>query len=241
MSSPIDVSVVLPIYNNASTLPNLVKLLCQALDQMQFELVLVNDASPDHSAQELDRLADMYPNLVVITHPQNQGQNRAIMTGLAKAKGNKVVVMDADLQDRPEALPGLIAAQKQPGQAVFIKRQGQYQAAGRMVTSRLYKKLLQAITGLHHQAGSFFVIPRDLVTEVQQIPITHPTITVMVATVAKQIDYLPGPRWHNDGQSNYTFRKRLAYARKAFLCVRECKRWQRKTKVAAPAATVPAE
>ena len=227
MSPRPEVSVVVPVYNNATTLAQLALLVSQALRPYSYELVFVNDDSPDDSAAVLAKLADEDGRVKVKTLAENQGQNRAIMAGLGIAEGKIVVVMDADLQDQPQHLPALVQQVEKTGEATFLRRQGQYQKGGRMATSRIYKRLLQSMTGLHYQAGSYFSIPATLVPTLLEVPLRHPIVTVMVAVFSPTLHYVPGTRSHNQGISNYTWRGRMRYARRALACARYCRKWKR--------------
>ncbi len=98
-------SVLMPVFNEASTIIDVVaRVQAVALDQ---EIVLVNDASSDGSAQIIDRLAS--PNVRVIHHPTNRGKGAAIRTALEAATGDVIVIQDADFEYDPQDLPCLLA------------------------------------------------------------------------------------------------------------------------------------
>jgi len=224
-----EVSVVIPVYKNEQTLEVLVARVSEALEGegYSFEMIFVNDASPDGSRAVLESLEKERETVRVHHHERNLGQNRALMNGLALVKGRRVVVMDADLQDIPEYIPALLKKAEGPNRAVFLRRHGMYQSKARMLTSRLYKLPIQWLTGLHYRAGSFFVVDRAVVKRLSEIPVQEPVVTVMVASLASELVYVPGDRAHNDGQSGYSFFKRIAYARKGVACALACRRWVR--------------
>src|SRR6185437_4466754 len=98
-------------------------------------------ASPDNSRDVAAELAAVHPEIRVVELARNVGQSRTILTGLSYARGSMAVVMDADLQDPPEAVPALLEMlQRDAGmEAVFATRMNRYSSRSRHVTSRLFK------------------------------------------------------------------------------------------------------
>lgn len=155
------ISVIVPVYRNASTLRELAARIRAALADP--ELVFVNDASPDDAADVLATI----PGIRMVTHETNRGQNAAVITGFMHARGETLVVLDADLQDPPEAIPELLRAKRERGAAVaFATREGVYAGKGRMWTSRIYKRVLSMLTPLPHGAGLFVAVDRDVAQRV---------------------------------------------------------------------------
>lgn len=107
-----DVSIVVPTYGGASSLPGLVERITGTLRRrgLRFEIVIVDDASPDDTSTVLAQLAPRYPELRAIELLSNHGQQRAILCGLAHVQGQVAVTMDDDLQHPPEELPKLLDA-----------------------------------------------------------------------------------------------------------------------------------
>ncbi|HET9910722.1 MAG TPA: glycosyltransferase family 2 protein [Anaerolineales bacterium] len=98
-------SILMPVFNEANTIADVVeRVQAVALDQ---EIILVNDASSDGSAQIVDKLAS--PNVQVIHHPTNRGKGAAIRTALEAATGEAIVIQDADFEYDPQDLPRLLA------------------------------------------------------------------------------------------------------------------------------------
>ena len=109
------VSVVIPVYNEEESLPQLLERTikaCQSLKQA-YEIVLVDDGSRDRSAEMLTQAAEIPENHVVaVLLNRNYGQHSAIMAGFRQAGGDLVITMDADLQNPPEEIPRLVEKQK---------------------------------------------------------------------------------------------------------------------------------
>ncbi|MEZ4220691.1 MAG: glycosyltransferase family 2 protein [Polyangiaceae bacterium] len=106
----LDLSVVIPIYNEEESLPRLLDELHHALDDtgLEFELLLVDDGSKDRSFEILRELAVTDPNLVGVQLRRNFGQTAALQAGLDESRGRTVVLMDADLQNDPADIPAML-------------------------------------------------------------------------------------------------------------------------------------
>ena len=101
------ISVVLPVYNEARVLPELVDSLDSVMAECgrQYEILFVDDGSTDDSPRVLDRLAAENSRVRVIHLSRNFGHQAAVQAGLAHCRGDAVVLMDSDMQDAPEAIP----------------------------------------------------------------------------------------------------------------------------------------
>jgi len=110
---PIDLSVVIPVYNSAEIIPILVGRLRKALDPLNltYELVLVEDGGPDDSGRVLSAMQLQGPqHVVAVQLMRNYGQHNALMCGFRHARGKLIVTMDDDLQHPPEEIPKLLEA-----------------------------------------------------------------------------------------------------------------------------------
>lgn len=107
--SPILVSIVIPTYNERPNIPTLVSGIHQALEgTWEYELIVVDDNSPDGTAEEVLRLAADDPHIKLVQRPGKMGLASALVDGFKKARGEYWVMMDADLSHRPVDLPALI-------------------------------------------------------------------------------------------------------------------------------------
>jgi glycosyltransferase involved in cell wall biosynthesis len=142
-----DLTVIVPVYGNASRIPELASRLERAVQSRPYELLLVDDASPDGARAVIRELADVNPRVTGIALAENVGQNVAVLAGLAHARGSAVAVMDGDLQDPPEAIPALLSTLERNGaDAVFAARRGRYESLLRLATGRLLKHVLWLLT-----------------------------------------------------------------------------------------------
>src|SRR5206468_4081966 len=111
-----DLSVVIPVYRSAPMLEELVGRLFRILDRtgMRYEVIFVEDGSPDDSWRVLEDIRRRHPDRVMaIQLMRNYGQHNALMCGFRHARGEYIITMDDDLQNPPEEIPKLIAAIKQ--------------------------------------------------------------------------------------------------------------------------------
>jgi glycosyltransferase involved in cell wall biosynthesis len=104
-----DISVVVPLYDEVESLPELVSWIARVMHDNQFtyEVILVDDGSTDGSWDMIVKLKDTFPSVKGIKFRRNYGKSAALNTGFEAARGNVIITMDADLQDSPDEIPGL--------------------------------------------------------------------------------------------------------------------------------------
>jgi glycosyltransferase involved in cell wall biosynthesis len=193
VSAP-EVSVVVPVYCNASTLPELAERVDRSLSRRSYELVLVDDASPDGSRAAIDALARRDERVRAVRLDRNLGQHRAAMAGLARASGDWTVVMDADLQDPPEAIPSLLEAGQRGYSAVFAGRRGRYESRGRLLSSRVFKRTLALLTGLPPDAGMFLALDEGMRARLLAMRSNRPFLVAMVSCAGLPATSVPVAR-----------------------------------------------
>jgi len=212
---PESVSVVVPVFRNADTLDELKRRLDVALaDEPDVEFVFVDDACPSGSDWVLERLAAADPRVRQIRLPSNVGQHKAILSGLAEARGDRIVVLDADLQDPPEAVPALLTrARRDDVDAVFAGRRGRYESTARLATSRLFKRALHIVCGVPHDAGSFVVVTGDLARRLVAMGTPNATVPAMIGCARARTASVPVARApRGGGRSAYSGKDRALAA-----------------------------
>src|SRR3954451_25177377 len=115
---PPDVSIVVPALNEAKNLPELARRIDAAMSGRRYELLIVDDGSRDGTVEVCAELSQKFPLTLIVRDPPEDGLSGAVLIGFAKARGQTLVMMDADLQHPPEKLPELIAV-VESGQAEF--------------------------------------------------------------------------------------------------------------------------
>lgn len=167
MSTP-DVSVVIPVHNEAATLPELVERVAAmfAARGASFEIVFVDDGSTDATPALLAELANRVGEVRVVTLVRNFGQAAALSCGIFESRGEVVVTMDGDLQNPPEEIPRLLDALARPGvDVVTARRSLRHETTWRWIGSRLVHRIARALVGvdIEDYGGQFKGYTREVV------------------------------------------------------------------------------
>lgn len=190
-----DVSVVAPVFGNRATLAELRDRVEAALKQagLTWELLLVNDACPHGSGDEVDRLSAADPRVRAIHLPEKGGQQRALVAGIRASIGHAVVTLDADLQDPPEAIPTLID-RLGAASVVYAGRRGEYQSKSRHSTSRLFKIAMSAAAGTPRDGGAFIALDREAADAVRRFRTSSPFLPAMAGLLGMPLESVPVER-----------------------------------------------
>jgi len=145
------ISVVAPCYYDAKNIPELVRRLNIVSKQMEvpFEIIIVDDASPDNAWEVIQGLAEEYDNLQGLRFSRNFGQHIAITAGIAHSHGDYVVIMDGDLQDLPEEIPKIFKKIREGYELVFTVRKDRQDKKSRKLVSILYRCVINNFSGLN--------------------------------------------------------------------------------------------
>lgn len=163
-----DFSVVVPVYGCRDALPELHRRLVETLEQMgkSFELIFVDDHDKQNSWEEIFRICQQDKRVRGIKLSRNFGQIRAITAGLDNAKGDWIVVMDCDLQDRPESIPELYGKACEGFDVVFAKRVDRKDSALTKFLSKSFYKVYEYFTdGTYDASLCNFSISRRIVIQ----------------------------------------------------------------------------
>ena len=147
-----DISVIVPIYNEVESLPNLLDALSASLDRIgrSYELIAIDDGSRDGSLRLLREEAARRPKLKVVAFRRNAGQTAAMMAGIDHASGEIIISIDADLQNDPDDIPLLLAKIDEGYDVVSGWRQDRKDdAIRRNFVSRVANGLISAVSGVH--------------------------------------------------------------------------------------------
>lgn len=169
------ISIVVPTYNEAVTVPQLAQRLAAALGSRRWELIVVDDGSPDGTADIAAGLAPALP-VRVVRRPGKLGLASAVVDGFAAARGATLVVMDADLSHPPELVPSLLDALAKGADLAVGSR---YVAGGgtvdwplrRRVVSRIACLMGNALVPVRDATSGFFALRRPVVDGVRLNPI----------------------------------------------------------------------
>ncbi len=146
-----DISVVVPLYNEAESLPELyawIERVMQA-NGLSFEVIFVNDGSTDNSWQVIEDLRKVSEHVHGIKFRRNHGKSPALYCGFEKAQGDVVVTMDADLQDSPDEIPELYRMIKEDGyDLVSGWKQKRYDPLSKTIPTKLFNATARAVSGI---------------------------------------------------------------------------------------------
>jgi dolichol-phosphate mannosyltransferase len=215
MSSP-SVSVVVPVYRNAESLPELCRRIDGALaaDYPRFELILIDDGSPDDSWSIIERLAAADRRIKGVRLSRNFGQHPAIAAGFDRASGDVTVLMDADLEDRPENLPRLIARLEPGVDIVFTIRAGAHGES--RLTSALFHRVFSRIipgANIPKNIGTLRAFNRKVLEAIRahtEYDVLYGPLMFFIGFSSVFVEVERDLRRH--GRSSYTFVKRLRLA-----------------------------
>ena len=236
------ISVVLPVYRNRAALPELHRRLTEALRAFgsSYELIFVDDQGGDGSLEWIRECQQRDDRAVLVEMPTNVGQHRAVLAGIARCTGDSVIVMDADLQDPPEAIERLIERMDRTGGVAFARRTGRHQSWARHLTGRLFKRFLRRLSGSRVPAGTgmFFAAPRTIAQAAAAAAGEAPYVPLLLdgtGVSMSAVDVLKSYR--DDAPSGYTTRRRLQLAAGA---IRQALAQRRARKPAPRASDLPA-
>lgn len=206
-------SLLIPVYNNERTLQALADRIVRSLEGQAFEAILVNDGSRDGSLEVLKGLAARDQRFKVISFSRNFGQHPAIAAALDFASGDVLVLMDADLEDQPEHIPGLVTALS-TGVDVVYTTKGEAGVSARSMTSDLYHKAFSTSVGvtLPRQLGTFRVFTRKVRDALRQFPERHVLYGPLMFYVGFKHAIVPVERGARVGPSSYSFAQRMRLA-----------------------------
>ncbi len=149
ISYPIDISVVVPLYNEEESLKELTHAIDVSLSKsFSFEIIFVDDGSTDTSWEEVNKLASENDFVHGISFRTNQGKSAALQAGFEKAVGEFVVTMDADLQDDPNEVPAMIATLKEGNDIVSGWKKKRYDPISKTIPSKFFNYVTQVASGI---------------------------------------------------------------------------------------------
>lgn len=212
-----DISVVVPVYGCPAAIGELHRRLTESLSVLtqDYEIILVNDRCPKNSWAEIEKVCQADQKVVGIELSRNCGQEVAILAGLDYSTGKWVVVMDCDLQDRPEEIVRLYAKAQEGYDAVIARRAERQDKKMKIFVSKCFYKVYSYATDTYFDPAlcNFGIYSRIVIDSVCQMREIHRGFVMFVMWL--------GFRWapldveHNqryEGESGYNFSKRMKMA-----------------------------
>ncbi len=212
-------SVVVPVYNEVESLPELYRRVRAVMESLgePWELVLVDDGSTDGSTELMRRLREQDPEHVrPVIFSRNFGHQIAVTAGIDYARGKAVILMDADLQDPPEVIPQLVEKWQEGYHVVYaVRKAREGESWFKKATAALFYRLIRRITDVDipPDTGDFRLMDRRVVDVLRQMKERHRFLRGMAAWVGFRqigVPYVRAPRYA--GETKYPLRKMLKFA-----------------------------
>jgi glycosyltransferase involved in cell wall biosynthesis len=153
MSDRMDISVVVPLYNEAESLPELSEWIDRVMwaNKFTYELVFIDDGSNDASWEVIEALQTQFASITAVKFRRNYGKSAALNVGFNLAKGDVIITMDADLQDSPDEIPELYRKIKAEGyDLVSGWKQKRHDPLSKTLPTKLFNSATRAMSGIHN-------------------------------------------------------------------------------------------
>lgn len=212
-------SVIVPCYNEEESLPELyrrVSNVCHNCVGDSYELVLINDGSKDNTWRTMCKLTETDKHVLAVDLSRNYGHQIALSAGLQICRGERVLILDADLQDPPEVLPEMMARMESGFDVVYgqrIKREGEniFKKSSAFAFYRLLNSLAE--TNIPQDTGDFRLMSRRAVDILNRMPEQHRFIRGMVSWIGMRQDALLYERSARfAGKTKYPLSKMIRFA-----------------------------
>ena len=212
-----EISVVVPVYGCKAAVKELYERLTSTLSDItkDYEIIFVNDACPQGSWEVIDEIARSDKRFVGIDLSRNFGQSKAITAGLDNADGDYVVVMDCDLQDKPEEIRKLYAKAKEGYDVVFARRTDRKDSAFKKFISRSFYRIYEKLSGfIYDPTTCNYIICTQAVKKsfcrMREFHREYATYVSWMRYKRAFVDVETDPR--KEGESSYTLGRKLKLA-----------------------------
>ncbi len=213
-SPPVDLSVVIPVFNEEENIPVLYRRLTDALETLgrRYEAVFVDDGSRDRSAALLSEIARRDPRVRLVEFNRNYGQHAAVFAGLEHSRGEIVVTMDADLQNHPEEIPKLVSKMEEGFDIVGGLRMDRRDSPLRKIPSWVVNRFVQRATGVYLRdygcmLRAYRRVVVDQILRCNEVSSFIPTLANSFASSVTEIGVAHEER--KKGRSKYTLARLL--------------------------------
>ena len=211
-------SVVAPCYNEQEVLPEFLRRIGAVLDKAAgvAEVVLVDDGSRDRTWDVMTAAAAADPRIVAVRLMRNHGHQLALTAGLSVCRGERILIIDADLQDPPELLPDMMALMDQGADVVYgQRRQRDGESLFKRATAAGFYRLINRLTDVDipADAGDFRLVTRRVLDLLLAMPERHRFIRGMVAWIGgRQVPLIYDRHARAAGESKYPLSKMIRFA-----------------------------
>ncbi len=213
-----DISVIVPVFNEESNLIVLHERLMNAITSItnDYEIVFVNDGSKDNSLTVLKNLASEFSQIKYIDFSKNFGHQLAVFAGLEHAKGNAIVIIDADLQDPPELITELYNKMQLGFDVVYAQREQRVgESWHKLLTAKLFYRFINKLSdvSIPLDTGDFRIISKKIKDIIVSMPERNKFLRGQIAWAGfnqTSVSYRRDERY--SGETNYSYSKMFAFA-----------------------------
>lgn len=220
VKSVLRLSSIIACYKDAQAIPYMYQRLKTTMEKIgvDYEIIFVNDASPDNSNEVLEQIIGKDPRVIALEHSRNFGSQSAFLSGMEIATGDAVILLDGDLQDPPEVIESFYQKWREGFEVVWgrrVKRDASWHLnLGYKTFYKIFSSM--AYIPIPKDAGDFSLIDRKVVKEIVALPETEQFLRGLRAWVGFRqvgVDYFRPERMF--GKSTNNLRKNIMWARKA--------------------------
>ncbi len=214
----VELSVVIPIYNEELILDELYKQLSESVSKItsDYELIFVNDGSRDNSFSKISQLAAVDKKVFFINFSRNFGHQIAVTAGIDSCSGNAIVIIDGDLQDPPELIREMYSKHKEGFEVVYARRTDRKgESWFKKMTAKLFYRLLRKSTKIDIpiDTGDFRLIDRKVADYLKLMPEQNKFLRGQIAWLGfRQTHVLFAREKRKFGKTGYSFSKMLHFA-----------------------------
>jgi glycosyltransferase involved in cell wall biosynthesis len=213
----VELSVVIPCFNEEAALPELHRRISASCHEIgDYEIILVDDGSHDSTWSLMRQLADSDPHLVVIRLSRNHGHQLALTAGLTFARGKRILIIDADLQDPPELLPEMMSLMDTGADVVYgQRRRREGETPFKTLTAKLFYRLLRHMIDVDIPAdtGDFRLMTRRSLDVLNSMPEQSRFVRGLVSWIGlKQVPLLYDREPRFAGETKYPLLKMVRFA-----------------------------
>ena len=216
---PIELSIVIPTFNEEGNILPLYKQITEVLKPIQitaYELIFIDDGSSDASVLQIEKLRQADTSVQLIEFSRNFGHQHALKAGLDCARGAAVISLDADLQHPPALIPEMLTLWRSGAQVVYTRRQDKKNIGFfKKISAKAFYWLANRLSEVPIEEGTadFRLLDRKVVAAIKSFKESHLFLRGLIPTLGfKQValDYEPAQRF--SGQSKYSFSKMFQFA-----------------------------
>ncbi len=213
-----DLSILIPIYNEEGNIDILINRLRGVIAQMNLncEFIFINDGSKDNSISIIKNLAIADPSIKYIDFSRNFGHQIAVSAGLDLSIGKRVVIIDADLQDPPELIIEMFAKMNEGFEVVYAKRRARKGESWlKLFTAKMFYRILKAITSVNIpvDTGDFRIMDRKVVDVLKQMSEQNKFLRGQISWIGFNQTFVEYDRdVRQAGETGYTYKKMIRFA-----------------------------